>query len=108
LGNISACAYEDVVVTLLLLLQELCRPPNAARGGQQQDAGLVATHGAGSDDAAGPGSLFSALDENTQSMVRPFLTTRFSVHPRRPEPPGVFVLLLGITGCALRDLHGAL
>jgi hypothetical protein len=44
-----------------------------------------------------PGTLFSLLDEDNQSIVRPFLTTKFCIAPRQRGPPGALGLLLLIT-----------
>jgi hypothetical protein len=35
-----------------------------------------------------PGTLFSLLDEDNKSIVRPFLTTKFCIAPRQRGPPG--------------------
>ncbi|WIA34494.1 hypothetical protein OEZ86_012821 [Tetradesmus obliquus] len=39
--------------------------------------------------ASEPGSLFSLLEEGVQSIVRPFLTTKFCIAPRQRGIPGV-------------------
>eukprot|EP00883_Tetradesmus_obliquus_P008640 jgi/Sobl393_1/19368/SZX76090.1 len=39
--------------------------------------------------ASEPGSLFSLLEEGVQSIVRPFLTTKFCIAPRQRATPGV-------------------
>eukprot|EP00882_Tetradesmus_deserticola_P024982 GHRQ01027372.1.p1 GENE.GHRQ01027372.1~~GHRQ01027372.1.p1 ORF type:complete len:177 (-),score=1.67 GHRQ01027372.1:555-1010(-) len=37
---------------------------------------------------SGPGTLFNLLDADNQSIVRPFLTTKFCIAPRQHGPPG--------------------
>jgi hypothetical protein len=42
--------------------------------------------------ASEPGSLFSLLDEDNRSIVRPFLTTKFCIAPRQRGPPGAWLV----------------
>jgi hypothetical protein len=46
-----------------------------------------------------PGTLFSLLDEDNKSIVRPFLTTKFCIAPRQRGPPGALPFFLLLTTC---------
>jgi len=43
---------------------------------------------AAAEDPSAPGSLYSQLDSHTQSIVKPFLTTRFTVPQKRHDEHG--------------------
>lgn len=65
----------------------------AARVAQQPDDGQ-------GQDPAAAGGLYSLLDERHQSIVAPFLTTRFTQIAGRSEGTGGWACGVGLDGAA--------
>jgi hypothetical protein len=78
---------DRLLCCAFFMLQGTCSTVEAHRAAAAKAAREVADVGQG-QDASAAGGLYSLLDERHQSIVAPFLTTRFTQNASRTEGTG--------------------